>query len=474
MNKRNLIIAGVVVVLLIAAYFGIRALNQGNQAAAAAGAIQTETISTGPLVATIGATGTVRANQSANLTWQTSGTVGGINVAVGDTVAEGDLLAELGQTSLPQNVILAQADLVSAQQALEDLYESYQPLAVAQAAQALAAADTAADDAQRFYGNVTSPARQTDIDQAQADVVLARDRLDKAQDRFDPYANKPDSVTKANLQSQLAQAQAAYDNASRLYNSLIGVSSDLDVAQAEADLQLALANLADAQEHYDDLQAGPKGSDIAAAEARIAAAQATLDLAMLDAPFNGTVTRVDAKLGDLVANGTSAFRVDDLSHLLVDVDVSEVDINRVQVGQSVVLSFDAILAREYTGRVTEVSLVGDVVQGIVNFTVTVELLDADELVKPGMTAAVNIVVSELENVLLVPNRAVRVLEGERVVFIQRNGTFESVTVELGATSELYSEVTGGELEAGMSIVLNPPFDLFANFGPPQGGGFGDN
>jgi HlyD family secretion protein len=140
----------------------------------------------------------------------------------------------------------------------------------------------------------------------------------------------------------------------------------------------------------------------------------------------------------------------------------------------VVLSFDAILAREYTGRVTEVSLVGDVVQGIVNFTVTVELLDADELVKPGMTAAVNIVVSELENVLLVPNRAVRVLEGERVVFIQRNGTFESVTVELGATSELYSEVTGGELEAGMNIVLNPPFDLFANFGPPQGGGFGGN
>jgi len=241
------------------------------------------------------------------------------------------------------------------------------------------------------------------------------------------------------------------------------------VAQAEAELALAKANLTDAQEHYDDLQSGPSPEDIAAAEARITAAQATLDLAALDAPFPGTITAVNAKLGDLVTNGTSAFRIDDFSHLLVDVDVSEVDINRVQVGQDVTLTFDAILAREYTGVVTEVALVGDVSSGVVNFKVTVELLDADELVKPGMTAAVNVVVSELEDVVLVPNRAVRVLEGKRVVFIQKGGTFEAIPVELGASSDLYSQVVGGDLEVGMNVVLNPPFYLTqTSFGPPGG------
>jgi HlyD family secretion protein len=469
MNRRNFLIGGIVLAVLVAAFFGVRAMNQNNPAAA--GAIQIERIRSGPLVATIGATGTVRANQSAALTWQTSGTVGAIHVTVGDAVAEGAALAELAQTSLPQNVILAQADLVDAYSALESFYDQYNDLSIAQAAQALAAAQTAVDDAQRYLNNLTSPARQTDIDQAQADVVLAADRLQKAQEAFAPYANKPDSVTKAALQSQLAQAQAVYDNATRLYNALTGSASALTVAQAQADLALAQANLIDAQERYDDLLAGPSAADIAAAEARVTAAQATLDLALLDAPFHGTITAVSARSGDLVTNGTPAFRIDDLSRLLVDVAVSEVDINRVQAGQDVTLTFDAILAREYTGRVTEVALVGEVTQGIVNFTVTVELLDADELIKPGMTAAVNIVVSELENVLLVPNRAVRVLEGERVVFIQRGQDFEPIAVELGASSDLYSEVVGGELEEGMEIVLNPPFYLTANFGgPPSPGG----
>ena len=75
----------------------------------------------GDLTATIGATGSVRANQSADLLWLTTGTVDKVNVEVGDQVNKGDILADLLQTSLPQNVILAQTDLVSAQQALTNL-----------------------------------------------------------------------------------------------------------------------------------------------------------------------------------------------------------------------------------------------------------------------------------------------------------------------------------------------------------------
>jgi len=103
--------------------------------------------------------------------------------------------------------------------------------------------------------------------------------------------------------------------------------------------------------------------------------------------------------------------------------------------------------------------------------VTVEILDADEDVKPGMTSAVNIVINQLEETLLVPNRAVRVVEGQRVVYIlKKDKTLESLNVTLGASSNTYSEVVGGDLKAGDQIVLNPPSMFFENggFGGPPG------
>jgi HlyD family secretion protein len=135
------------------------------------------------------------------------------------------------------------------------------------------------------------------------------------------------------------------------------------------------------------------------------------------------------------------------------------------LGQDVYLSFDAILGKVYTGEVVEVAKVGTSNQGIVEFNVTVELTNPDEEVKPGMTAAVNIVVNELEEVLLVPNRAVRIENGERVVYILRNNQPESVTVVLGASSDINSEVIDGELKEGDAIILNPP-TVFESNGPP--------
>ena len=113
---------------------------------------------------------------------------------------------------------------------------------------------------------------------------------------------------------------------------------------------------------------------------------------------------------------------------------------------------------------SEVALVGSSDQGVVDFTVTVELTDTDQAVKPGMTAAVNMVVEQLQDVLLVPNRAVRVLEGQRVVYVLRNGAPEPVEITLGASSETASQVLEGDLKAGDPIVLNPP-TVFEQNGP---------
>jgi HlyD family secretion protein len=151
--------------------------------------------------------------------------------------------------------------------------------------------------------------------------------------------------------------------------------------------------------------------------------------------------------------------------LLVDVQVSEVDINSIKADQPVTLSFDAILDKQYKGVVSQVAPVGTVLQGVVEFAVTVELTDADTAVKPGMTAAVNIVVDQITDTLLVPNRAVRVVNGQRVVYVLINDQLQSVDVTLGASSDSQSQVTDGNLQAGDQIVLNPPQDLFGSSSP---------
>jgi HlyD family secretion protein len=332
-------------------------------------------------------------------------------------------------------------------------------------------------------------------------VTLAKDTLDRAQEKFDPYANKPETnLTRANLQAKLAEARQQYDYAVRQLNALTGTASDTEISVAAAnlatsqaqldealreyerikdgpsaaDVALLEAQLAEAEREYERVKDGPDPDDIAVAEARIAAAQATVNQAFIDAPFEGEITMVDVKPGDQVQPGSVAFRVDDLSRLLVDLEVSEVDINQIKEGQQVTMSFDAILANEYHGEVVEVALVGNNVAGVVNFTVTVELRDPDDQVRPGMTSAVNIVISQIDEALLIPNRAVRVVEGERVVYILKDGQLESVQVTLGSSSDTYSEVVDGDLTAGETLVLNPPSMLFQQGGPMGGGPPGSN
>lgn len=87
---------------------------------------------------------------------------------------------------------------------------------------------------------------------------------------------------------------------------------------------------------------------------------------------------------------------------------------------------------------------------MVDFNVTVELTNPDEQVKPGMTAAVNVVVSQLSDVLLVPNRAVRFKNGDQVVYLLRDGQVVPVVIQLGASSDTDSQVVDGELKVGGS------------------------
>jgi len=422
-------------------------------------------------------------------------------VALGDPVERGQVLANLVQTSLPQNVITAQNDWVNAQNELDDLVDEYSSLSLAEAQKAIADAQDALEEAERTLLNYQTPAPQTDIDQAYADMLLAEDELDKARDDYEPYAEKPeDDLTRANYLSRLATAQEQYDDMVRTYNYLTGTATATDLAIAEADVEVAKEELADAQGEYERLLAGVDSDDVAAAKAKIAAAEATLNDAWVEAPFDGIITKVFSQSGDLVKSGTQAFQQDDLSRLLVELEVSEVDITQIEIGQSVQMTFDAIRGKDYHGEVVEVALVGDDEDGVVNFDVVVTLTDPDQDVRPGMTSAVEIIVNQLQAALLVPNQSLRVVDGDRVVYILRaeqtntnegqstDGVFgfissmrageqsspatSMVEVTVGATSDSFSQILDGDLLVGDQVLLNPPTNLEADFGPGSNSPFG--
>ncbi len=423
-RKRKWWLLGLLAVGIVVVVLALRGGSNNN----AVSQFQTETITRGNLTATIGATGTVRAKQTATLTWQAAGTVDVVNVKVGDNVPEDFVLAYLKKTSLPQSVILAEADLASAQQTLDELLNSNTSLAQA--------------------------------------VITLRD----AQEVYDKAYN-----WRQELNGKIHIKEIIYKTFGNrkvpVLKEYRGYASEETKTKADEDLALAEAKLDDAQREYDRL-AGGNVEEIAAAQARVDAAQATLNLARLTAPFAATVTESIPLPGDQVGAGAAAFRLDDLTSLLVDVEVSEVDINSVSVGQAATLSFDAILDKTYHGEVIQVAQAGTDVGGVVNFKVTVELTDADQFVKPGMTAAVSIIVKELADVPLVPNRAVRLVDGKRVVYLLENGLPVRTEITLGASGDTVSVIAGGDVQEGDVIVLNPPVEFSGPGGGP-GGGFGD-
>jgi HlyD family secretion protein len=462
--KHKTIAIVIVLAVALVVFIGIRRMNRAEPGLST---YQTAAIERGTLVASVGATGNVRANQTAILTWQTSGTVEAVNVEAGDRVKSGDILASLAPASLTQNIILAQADLVAAERALENLLLS--DTARAQAQLAVVTAQQKYDSAKATLDGMLATNRgatSDDMLNAQAQLTLAQNNLKQAQAFYDLFKDRPDDdLQKAQAYTSLYNAQLAVERAQNSLNYFLLVPSGNDVEKARANLALAEAQLEDAQREWERLKNGPDPDDVLAAQARVDAARSAARLAQLIAPFDGTVTVVNPLPGDQVSPGTVGFRVDDLSRLLVDVQVSEVNINSVSVGQPVIVTFDAVLGQEYHGEVVQVAQAGTVTQGVVNFTVTVELTDADSQVKPGMTAAVTINVMQLEDVLLVPNRAVRLLDGQRYVFVIRNGQPEKIDITLGASSDFYSEVIAGDLEEGDMIILNPSLELTQ----PQGG-----
>ncbi|MDX9991373.1 MAG: efflux RND transporter periplasmic adaptor subunit [Anaerolineales bacterium] len=418
---------------------------------------QTEPVKRGDLTANVGATGTVRARQSATLLWQAQGRVEAVNVKIGDSVKAEQVLAFLAPSSLSQGMLLSQSELIAAQTRLETVLFSNLPLAQAQ--QNLANAKQAAENAQSKYDVLNRPrVSEALIDQTLDGIEATRDQLKSIRalyERFYDYQNMDDSrPAKAEMTLTLLNIQNNLDRQIALYNWYTSAPDPLEVERSLASLKLVQARLQDAQREVDRLADGQNVDEIAAAQAQVNAAQATVNLSKIIAPFDGVITEANPQPADMVTPGKVALRIEDLSQLYVDLQISEVDINLVEPGQSVILVFDAIPGKTFTGQIVTIDLVGRVSGGAANFAVTVAMTGTDPLVKPGMTAAVTVAVKEVENALLVPNRAVRVLNGERVVYVLVDNQPLAVKIRLGTITDLYSEVASGDLNVGDLLVMN--------------------
>ena len=430
------------VVLAAGGIYGYQTYQSIQTASAAQASQKTAKLELGSLSATISATGKVRSSQTATLNWQTSGIIETITVKVGDSVEADQKLATLVQTSLPQSVILAQANLFSAQQALDDLATTAESARI-KAMQDIVTYEQDVKDAQYTLDNFTTPTSQEGLDAVEG-IKVTKERLDQARINFEPVKYKPSGdKQRKELLEALDLAQSDYNTAVKR----LGYEYDLEVAQA---------NLTKAQADYEKWKNGPDPAEVEAKKAKIAAEQATLRQAWIEAPFVGTITQVDAHTGDQAAANKSAFRLDDLSKLYVDLEVSEVDIDQIEIGQTVNVSFDALSGKQYVGKVSDVAMISDETSSAVNFTVTVELMDPDKDVRPGMTSEVEIVTAQREQALLIPNQAVRVVDGKQIVYVlQADQSTKTVEVGLGVSSDAYSELLSGDLKAGDLVVLNP-------------------
>jgi multidrug resistance efflux pump len=335
--------------------------------------------------------------QHVQLSFNMPGVIAEVLVEEGQEIEQGQVIARLDQRPrLASAVAAAELEVINAQQALKDLQETSN-VNTAAAQQKVAAARDAVRDAERYLNNLKVGSRGTDVDKAQANVVLLKDRLDNAREDYKPYEKKDeDNITRAAYLSRLADAQRKYDDAVLLLNNLQGTPSEIDQAIAEANLSLAQAQLTLAEDEYQDVVDGPDPDALQAAQARLkaaeaglVAAQATLSDSELTAPFSGTLVRLDLKQGEQAIPGKLAAVLADLSGWVVETDdLNEMEVPGIYDGQSATVVPDALPELELDGHVTSIGQLYEEKLGDVTFTTRIALDQIDPRLRWGMTVKV--------------------------------------------------------------------------------------
>lgn len=334
----------------------------------------------------------------ASLSTASGGFIQTVHITEGATVAKGDLLVTFaGSERLTAAVEQANLALLVAQQDLNSLNENAE-LVRTITQQRLANAQKTLDEVQkRRLSKDYRIGSDSAVESAQADLILANDRLEKAQDAYNYVSDRDDAdVVRAGALSALSAARQARDRALATLNYLKGIPNALDVNVADANLQAAQAEVTAAQKDLDKLKDGPDADALAllqakvrVAQAQLAASQATLSDLEMKAPFDGTVIKLNINEGEWSLPGQPLLELADMDHLRGETtDLSERDVPNIEVGQTVVVLVKA-LGQEIAGKVISIAPMADILGGDVVYRTTIDL----ETIPPGLRAGMSIDVS---------------------------------------------------------------------------------
>ena len=308
--------------------------------------------------------------------------------------------------------------------------------------------------------------------QAQSDVAAAKAAFAKAQLRARPQEFAQNSASLQAAQAKAGAAKAELDRQSALAH--VGISSQRDLQQAEADYQSALADERIAREQGSILEAGPRPQDVAVARAAVQQAQAELSAAQtkasllnIVAPFDGVITQRLKNPGESADPTTPVLGMVNPNRTVVEVQVSADQAMLVHSGATSRISVDGAV-NGIPGTVIAVSPA----LGAQTGTATVRIRPSSSSLTPGAAAKATIVVTDVADAFVVPDSAVvkDPETGAAVVYIAKgDGRYVRVTVQIRLQSERRVAIASSGLSAGQRIVTQGAYELL----PFTGGSSGD-
>ncbi len=358
----------------------------------------------GNLRNTVTATGTLQALTTIQVGSQASGTISALNADFNSQVKKGQVIAQLDPAVSQAQVLQSRANLENARASLQQ----------ARAAVAQSRAGTSDAQAKVLAAQSTTQTQQAGVSGSQANLaVLAAERDDAL-----ASLNQQKALVEAGViaQRDYQIAETAYKTAAARYNqaaaqlnqSVVGEQSArvAGQAQATAQLQQSQAQVQQSQAQVLQAQAG-----VEQAEAALRLAEVNLAHTTITSPIDGIVVSRDVNVGQTVAASLSAptlFTIaNDLTRMQVIANIDQADIGVVEQAKAANFSVDAFPGKDFNGTIREMRLNPVSVQNVVTYNVVIDVDNPEQKLKPGMTANLIITIDERNNVLKVPNAALR-------------------------------------------------------------------
>jgi HlyD family secretion protein len=397
-RQKQLMLGGVG--LLMAALAGYYVWS--NQSSAAQ--YLTAKVERGNLRNTVTATGTLQAVTTVQVGSQASGTISALNVDFNSVVKKGQVIAQLDPSVSKAQVDQARANL---DQARANLVQAR--AAVSQARAGVTDAQAKAQAAKSTVQN-----NQAGVSSAQANLAVLKAQLDDAA----AFLHQQESLVQAGViaKRDLEVAQTSYKAAEARYKQAQAQVSQAMLSEqssASSGVAQSAAQVQQTQAQVQQSQAGVQqaAAQVQQAEAALRLAEVNLAHTTITSPIDGIVVSRDVNVGQTVAASLSAptlFTIaNDLTQMQVIANIDQADIGLVEQAKSVKFSVDAFPGKDFDGKIEVMRLNPQNVQNVVTYNVVINVENPEQKLKPGMTANLIVTIDERNNVLKVPNSALR-------------------------------------------------------------------